>query len=374
MLFAQNGWQVVLLGVDAPDTRKLRFRKIAGVTVRYFPVFASAPRWIRKVCYLGYVFWVMLHIAILRPEWIYLSDIYSTFIGVVLRKLCAGIKLIYHEHDIPAFDQIQPFWKKYHFKILKIARLCIVPSAGRIEHIQKNGAAPGKIITVWNCPARVDVANIKTHPKNRRPSFLRLYYHGSIVPQRIPYELFEAISKFGNKCQIIIAGYETLGGRGYLNQIREFSRRLNIMKQIQIVEAIPRADLFKFCSVFDVGISLMPFKSDDPNHLTMAGASNKAFDYLACGLALLVSDLPDWNDMFVKPGYARACKSDNIESIAGTLDWFMTHPKQTREMGMMGREKVLREWNYENQFLPVIEKMKKNSVNEVNIKVCVDTP
>ena len=118
----------------------------------------------------------------------------------------------------------------------------------------------------------------------------------------------------------------------------------------------------------------MPFKSDDPNHLTMAGASNKAFDYLACGLALLVSDLPDWNDMFVKPGYARACKSDNIESIAGTLDWFMTHPKQTREMGMMGREKVLREWNYENQFLPVIEKMKKNSVNEVNIKVCVDTP
>ena len=31
------------------------------------------------------------------------------------------------------------------------------------------------------------------------------------------------------------------------------------------------------------------------------------FDYMAAGLALLVSDLADWREMFVARGFARAC-------------------------------------------------------------------
>jgi hypothetical protein len=45
----------------------------------------------------------------------------------------------------------------------------------------------------------------------------------------------------------------------------------------------------------------------DLNEQAMAGASNKPFDYLACGVPLLVSDLLDWRMMFVKPGYGLAC-------------------------------------------------------------------
>ena len=51
----------------------------------------------------------------------------------------------------------------------------------------------------------------------------------------------------------------------------------------------------------------MPRTSDDMNMLNMTGASNKAFDYMAAGLTLLVSDLPDWHAMFVAPGFGRAC-------------------------------------------------------------------
>ena len=93
----------------------------------------------------------------------------------------------------------------------------------------------------------------------------------------------------------------------------------------------------------------------------MTGASNKPFDYLACGVPLLVSDLPEWRETFVAPGYALACNTDDPHSIAEALRWFVEHPEETRQMGERGRERILNEWNYENQFQNVLERMMSNT-------------
>jgi spore maturation protein CgeB len=104
----------------------------------------------------------------------------------------------------------------------------------------------------------------------------------------------------------------------------------------------------------------MPRTSDDLNERAMAGASNKPFDYLACGLALLVSDLPDWRRMFVKQGYGLACNPDLAENIAQMLHWYVEHPEETRQMGEQGRQRILSDWNYESQFAPVWERLRAN--------------
>ena len=59
----------------------------------------------------------------------------------------------------------------------------------------------------------------------------------------------------------------------------------------------------------------MPRSTENINLRHMVGASNKAFDYMACGLPLLVTDLPEWVTAFVEPGYARACNPDDPDSI-----------------------------------------------------------
>lgn len=86
----------------------------------------------------------------------------------------------------------------------------------------------------------------------------------------------------------------------------------------------------------------------------MTGASNKAFDYMAAGLALLVSDRPDWRDMFVSPGYGRACDPSDPASISAALNWFLDHPEERRAMGANGRAKIEAEWNYDTAFKPVL--------------------
>jgi glycosyltransferase involved in cell wall biosynthesis len=183
-------------------------------------------------------------------------------------------------------------------------------------------------------------------------------YHGSIVPARLPATVLGALARLPAGGRLRVVGYETPGNEGYVGQLQEAARRVGIGDWIEVLGAIPsRRELFERCRQCDVGLALMPLASSHFNERTMAGASNKPFDYLACGLAVLVSDLPDWRRLYVEPGYGLACDPGDPESIAAALRWFLEHPGETRAMGERGRRRIAAEWNYETQFAPVLRQM-----------------
>jgi glycosyltransferase involved in cell wall biosynthesis len=107
----------------------------------------------------------------------------------------------------------------------------------------------------------------------------------------------------------------------------------------------------------------MPSDSDDINMQAMVGASNKAFDYLSCGLALLVSDLPDWRAAYVETGYGFSCDPNTPESLTSALRWFAEHPSEMRAMGESGRQKIISDWNYDKEFAPIYKRMNGSSLN-----------
>jgi glycosyltransferase involved in cell wall biosynthesis len=84
----------------------------------------------------------------------------------------------------------------------------------------------------------------------------------------------------------------------------------------------------------------------------MFGASNKVFDYLACGLALLVHEAPGWQESL---SFGLACDPADADSIARALRYFCEHPAEMRAMGERGRQRILEQWNYETHFSPVLE-------------------
>lgn len=64
---------------------------------------------------------------------------------------------------------------------------------------------------------------------------------------------------------------------------------------------------------------------------------------MACGLGLIVSDLPEWQKLFVKPGHAVACDPEDPGSIARAIAWFVEHPREAAEI--RARQKIMDEWN-----------------------------
>jgi glycosyltransferase involved in cell wall biosynthesis len=111
------------------------------------------------------------------------------------------------------------------------------------------------------------------------------------------------------------------------------------------------------CRTCDVGLSLLPSASADLNERAMVGASNKVFEYLASGLAVLVGDLPRWRETFVDAGFGRACDPASSASIAAELRWLLDHPGERIAMGERGRQRIGLDWNYDHQFAPVLARM-----------------
>jgi glycosyltransferase involved in cell wall biosynthesis len=129
---------------------------------------------------------------------------------------------------------------------------------------------------------------------------------------------------------------------------------LGLNGRVTFLGAIPdRRRLLEECATADVGLALMPEVTTDLNEQRMAGASNKVFDYLACGLPVLVTDLPEWSSSYVARGYGRACSPSSAASIAAALRWFFDNRFEAAAMGARGRRRIESEWNYENVFAPV---------------------
>ena len=157
------------------------------------------------------------------------------------------------------------------------------------------------------------------------------------------------------RVRLRIAGYEAPSARGYVRHLVGSDTGAAADAPIEYIGMVPRADLLAEAARAHVGLSLMPFNSDDLNMNHMVGASNKPFDYMAAGLALLVSDLPDWTRMFVEPGFARA--ADPTSAIPFRRRWTGLWINRTSaKNGRTRPGKIEAAWNYETVFAPILRR------------------
>jgi glycosyltransferase involved in cell wall biosynthesis len=223
----------------------------------------------------------------------------------------------------------------------------VFPNAARARLAQAElGFAADRLRVVWNLPRRGELPLLPARPDEP----LVLYYHGNVSPDLVPEAAAAGVRQLAGRVRLRIVGREAPGAAGY---VRHLVRPANDV--ISYEGQIPqRTDLLSAAAAAHVGLALMPGKTDDVNLRHMTGASNKPFDYMAAGLALLVSDLPDWRDMFVRPGYARPCDPADPNSVAAALRWFLDHPHERRAMAARARARIEAEWNYETAFAPVL--------------------
>ena len=329
-IFAENDWDVLFLGTGALGADKLRFDEQRHISVRRLRF--QSPGVKQKVHYAFFNLWCLGWFLRWRPDCVYFSDLQSCPVG--LMAALAGMKTIFHEHDFPQSNSGGAFarglyWSRRQF--VRRATLCVVPNSKRGEHLVRSTGTSQVPAVVWNCPRSAEVAPRRTEIP---PGTLRLLYHGSIVPDRLPLTVIEALARQSAGVTLTVVGYETVGAKGYVDLLRARAGELGLGERLEFAGTLPtRAELISMCGRHDVGLALMPLESDDLNMGSMAGASNKPYDYLACGLALLVSSRPDWEQMFVEPGFGFSCNPSSVQSVADALSAFAAEPETTRTMG-----------------------------------------
>jgi glycosyltransferase involved in cell wall biosynthesis len=345
-LFAAAGAKVVVLNAPVAGY-DLTFPAMPGVSVQNI---ATRPSHLMpKLSYLRYVWAAARAAAKFRPTVVYASDPFGAAPGLLAARV-ANATLVYHEHDSPKSGSLDPRIAQFRKAAARKASFVIFPNAERAHLAQSElGFGDGQLRIVWNVPRRTELPHL---PAVHTPE-VTVLYHGSITPERLPQSVIAAIAQSGMRLRVI--GYEVQGAKGYMASLLETGRGFG-QNVVEYLGELSRDRLLAETARADIGLALLPLNPDDVNMKHMLGASNKVFDYMASGLALLVSELPDWISSFVDPGYARSCNPADARSLAEQLGWFAANPDNRRMMGAKGRAKIESEWNYENVFAPVLER------------------
>jgi len=357
-ILAEAGWNVIVLGISVSDVERLEFPRHPRIEVRLTN--PSKPGWSQKLHYLRFCAWALGWIVRRRASWVYASDALTAPLGWLASHL-PGVRVVYHEHDSPPRGGQSRFMQGvlgFRRRLLRRAAIVVAPNDERGRLIAEDAGAPMRVVSVWNCPRQVEAAS-----PARRDSTPEAWvvYQGSIVPARVPRALIEALTLVSPCVKLRVIGYETAGHVGYIAELQRLAASIGVSHRVEFMAAVPRHELLEWTDRSHIGLSLMPVHTEEVNERWMRGASNKTFEYLARGVPVLVSDLPEWKATFVDSGFGRACTPDDPGSIADALKWFAEHAEDARRMGERGRQRILSEWNYERQFEPVLERMQAAS-------------
>ena len=350
LILAERGWRVRHLGVTAGGAaRQLALPHHPRIAVELMP--ASGPGLAMATHYARFLAWCCREIGALRPEVVYCSDLRSFPIGL-WASTRLGTMTILHEHDPPPASAklLMRLMLNLRGRFARRATLIVIPQYERAEKFQADtGVNSERIRIVYNCPSLSELVEICPHQKPLHDGVV-LWYHGSIGPGLLPPTTVEALARLPEDVELEIAGYETISSKGYVAQLLARARELGVGERLRYHGPLRRSDLLRRAAGAHVGLALFASAFGDP----MVGASNKPFDYLACGLALLTNQTPEWESFFGAAGVSIGCDPANADDIARAVLYLRNDPGRRQAMAARGRALIRTTWNYETQFAKVL--------------------
>lgn len=361
-ILADRGWQVAFLGVEAPTAPTVAMPSHPRIDVR---LLGAVPPGHRLAHYLRFSTSAAASALRWRPDWIYVSDAPASPAGLLAGAAC-GARLVYHEHDAPSAGpgRRQPWTRgvalRARRRIAHRAAVRVLPNARRVTEFLStcglDGALAERTLCVWNCPSRDEAVPVT---RSDHGDGCVLHYQGSLNAFRLPWTLLEGLALVREPVRLQIVGYETAGHAGFAAEWSRRARALHVDERVAVLPAAPRQRVLAMARRADAGLAVISAAARDRNLEALSGASNKAFEYLACGLPLIVADTPEWRRFYVDPGYGLAVDPDDPRDVAAALRWLAAHRDQARAMGERGRERIAGEWNYETQFEPVLRLLER---------------
>lgn len=291
-----------------------------------------------------------------RPDWLYIADATAALTCAPLRRLHRG-GIVYHEHDSP--DRGTSLRTRIEWSarnaMARRAEAIVLPNTDRAALLAEQAdLSPAHApITAWNTPCRDEVGPPRTAVADGP---VRVVYAGSINIQRVPPALIDALAAVPN-IELTLIGYETVSSRGHCDRLRARAAKQGCADRLLIRDAMPYHALLIALRDYDVTFAALPQDASDVNLRHMAGASNKTFDAIGQGQALIVGPGQDWHAMFVEPGFAVACDPEDAASMADAFRRLGADRDAVRAMGERARQRMIADWAYEEQFRPVMQRM-----------------
>ncbi len=265
---------------------------------------------------------------------------------VIRTFLSRGIKVWYHNHDMPDINLTKKFsigWfsAKYEQKAMKYIDFFSLPSSDRLEFYPNLDKKKLQYFTIPNYPSlKVYRSNSSKAPVIQK---LTVIFQGFIGEGLALEQMIELLCEKMNglELQLILKGpvYEE-----YKEKLNSLATQFGVSDKLKWVAIGPYADLPALTSGCDIGLALY-IKTDNVSK-TLGTASNKIYEYAASGLPVILYNIEQFEKYLKK--YSWTFFSDG--SKGSLKDTIIKILENLPELSKAARNDFENELNFERHF------------------------
>ena len=259
--------------------------------------------------------------------------------GVLLK--ITGKKVIYDVHEDISKQILYKEWVKYRVfryllaKLVKIVEVigssifdAVVTATPTISGNFKNY----RKITLMNLPILKLIDSVK--PVSIEKEKYIILYEGGLTRIRGIKELIDSIKYVRNKVELWLFGvWES-------NDFYDICKSSEGWEYVKYYGFLKPELVYSYVKKADVGVvNFLPV----PNHLN--SIPNKPFEYMACALPIVMSDFPEWKDLFNE--CALFVNPENPKDIAEKIDILLDNDDLRSKLGKNGRRLTESHYSWE---------------------------
>jgi glycosyltransferase involved in cell wall biosynthesis len=182
-------------------------------------------------------------------------------------------------------------------------------------------------------------------PPRPRPRNFDLVYRGGISERTGIFVLLEAMRLLGSRpspVRLLLLGY--FDGPAAENEIRDSIHKMGLASHIEICGRIEHESMAQALSQARIGICPL-----QPTRKFKLNIPVKVFEYWACGLPVVTSDLPPIRPFFRNAHAGLLFRPGDAMELARSIAWLLDHPDAAARMGAHGRTAVVERFNNQNE-------------------------
>lgn len=288
-----------------------------------------------------------------RADIIVLYDPFPLLAWYLVRPLISAKTLVwYHNHDMPSIQQVRKhsigwFAGTWERKAMKHIDVFTLPSADRLPFYPWLK----KSIPYATIPNYPSLKHYTGYSPKELSGDIRVIYQGFIGPGHGIEELVQLLPETisGKRLHLVLKGSVT---ETYKRKVMELSEKLSVTGRVTWVGISAYAALRDLTDSCHIGIGIR--MNTDHVSTTLGTASNKIYEYAACGLPVILYDTEQFKKYLSK--YSWTFFTDGtVSSIRSCLNHII--PKLA-ELAPRARHDFEQGLNYETTFANVWDKIK----------------
>jgi glycosyltransferase involved in cell wall biosynthesis len=181
-------------------------------------------------------------------------------------------------------------------------------------------------------------------PSSRAKPF-DVVYRGGLSERAGTFVLLDAmrlLADRGQPARLSLIGYHDSPAAEL--ELLERIRILGLESTVTLTGKIAHEDMAAALSSASIGVS--PLQDTPKFRLNIPV---KVFEYWACGLPVIASDLPSIRPYFKNARAGLLFPPGDAPSLAQSIAWMLEHPAPASRMGMRGRSVILQRFNNRNE-------------------------